>query len=129
MSKKAKVRLLKSNETMAVAKLLRGSPRKLNLVAASIRGKKAARALTELEFSPRKAAKHVHKVLQAAVANAENNHSLDVDQLVVSEASVGKALVMRRIHTRGRGRTAPVQKPFSRLRIVVREQPRAEEKA
>jgi len=129
MSKKAKPRALKHNEALAVARLLRGSARKLNLVAATIRGKKAARALTELEFSPRKAAKDVRKVLQAAVANAENNHSLDVDQLVVAEATVGKALVLKRIHTRARGRAASIKKPFSRLRIVVREEPRAEEKA
>ena len=128
MSKQAKPRALKGSEALAVGRLLRGSARKLNLVAATIRGKKASRALTELEFNRRKAAKDVRKVLQAAVANAENNHSLDVDQLVVAEASVGKALVMKRIQTRARGRAAGIKKPFSRLRIVVREQPR-EEKA
>jgi large subunit ribosomal protein L22 len=126
MSKKAKPRALKQNEALAVGRLLRGSSRKLNLVAATIRGKKAARALTELEFNRRKAAKDVRKVLQAAIANAENNHSLDVDQLEVAEASVGKALVMRRVHTRARGRSAGIKKPFSRLRIVVREAPRKE---
>lgn len=128
MSKPANPRALKDNEALAEATLLRGSPQKLNLVAKTIRGKKVERALTELEFSPRKAARDVRKVLQSAIANAENNHSLDVDQLVVAEATVGKALVMKRIHTRARGRTVRINKPYSKLRIVVREE-KVEEKA
>ena len=110
-----------ANEARAVAKFLRTGDRRLNLVAQMIRGKAASRALTDLEFSNRRIAKDVRKVLQAAIANAENNHGLDVDRLVVSEASVGKALKMRRFHARGRGRSAPVEKLFSRLTIVVRE--------
>jgi large subunit ribosomal protein L22 len=101
--------------------MLRGSPQKLNLVAASIRGMKVEKALTALEFSPKKAAGEVRKVLQSAIANAENNHSLDVDALIVAEATVGKALVMKRFRARARGRSSKILKPFSRLRIVVRE--------
>ncbi len=121
MGKQKTPRALKDNEAMAVARLLRGSPQKLNLVAASIRGMKAEKALASLDFNRRKAALDVRKVLQSAIANAENNHSLDVDQLVVAEASVGKALVMKRIKPRARGRANRILKPFSRLRIVVRE--------
>ncbi len=121
MGKQKSPRALKDNEAMAVARLLRGSPQKLNLVAASIRGMKAEKALASLDFNRKKAARDVKKVLQSAIANAENNHSLDVDQLVVAEASVGKALTMKRIKPRARGRAFRVMKPFSRLRIVVRE--------
>ncbi len=121
MGQKSKPRRLRDNEAMAVARMLRGSPQKLNLVAAGIRGMKVEKALTALEFSPKKAAVDVRKVLQAAIANAENNHSLDVDALFVAEATVGKALVMKRFRARARGRSAQILKPFSRLRIIVRE--------
>ena len=106
---------------LAKAKALRTSARKLNLVAASIRGKTAAAALTQLTFEKRRVADEVKKVLQAAVANAENNHSLDVDKLYVAEAWVGRAFVMKRFHTRGRGKSAGIEKPFSNLTIVVKE--------
>ena len=121
MGQKSKPRRLRDNEAMAVARMLRGSPQKLNLVAAGIRGMKVEKALTALEFSPKKAAVDVRKVLQSAIANAENNHSLDVDSLIVAEATVGKALVMKRFRPRARGRSAQILKPFSRLRIIVRE--------
>lgn len=121
MSKAKQERRLKDNEAMAVAKLLRGSAQKLNLVAETIRGMKVEAALASLDFNRKKAARDVKKVLQSAVANAENNHSLDVDQLVIAEASVGKSLVMKRISIRARGRANRILKPFSRLRIVVRE--------
>lgn len=121
MGKQKSPRPLKDNEAMAVATLLKGSPQKLNLVAESIRGMKAEKALAALDFSHKKAAIDVKKVLQSAIANAENNHSLDVDALVITEASVGKALVMKRIKPRARGRANRILKPFSRLRIVVRE--------
>ncbi len=121
MSKAKQERRLKDNEAMAVAKLLRGSAQKLNLVAETIRGMKVEAALASLDFNRKKAARDVKKVLQSAVANAENNHSLDVDQLVIAEASVGKSLVMKRISIRARGRANRIMKPFSRLRIVVRE--------
>lgn len=121
MGKPARKRTLADNEAMAVATLLKGSPQKLNDVVREIRGMKVERALTFLDFSKRKAARDVKKVLQSAVANAENNHSLDVDSLVVSEASVGKSIVMKRFRARARGRGARILKPFSRLRIVVRE--------
>ncbi len=106
---------------MAVATLVRGSPQKLNLVAATIRGKKVAKALVDLEFSKRRVAGIVKKLLHSAIANAENNHNLDVDQLVVAEASVGKAIVMKRFRARARGRVGRIKKPFAKLRIVVRE--------
>ncbi len=109
------------NEARAYAKYIRISPRKLNLVAQMIRGKQAGKALTDLDFCPRRVAQDVKKVLQSAVSNAENNHGLDVDRLYVSEATVGKAVKMRRFHARGRGRSAPVEKFFSRLTVVVRE--------
>ncbi len=105
--------------------MIRTSPRKLNLVAQSIRGQKAGAALNALTFSPKRIAKVVKKVLQSAVANAENNHDLDVDDLIVSEASVGKNLVMKRFMARARGRGAGIQKPFAQITIVVEE--RAEE--
>ncbi|MCH7806800.1 MAG: 50S ribosomal protein L22 [Proteobacteria bacterium] len=121
MGKLKQPRRLKDNEAIAVAAMLRGSPQKLNLVAETIRGMKVEKALASLQFNRRKAAADVRKVLQSAIANAENNHSLDVDQLIVAEASVGKALTMKRIRARARGRAARIIKPFSRLRIVVRE--------
>ena len=121
MSKKAAPRRLAETEASAYARALKVSARKLNLVAQSIRGKDAARALNELSFSPRRIARDVKKVLQAAIANAENNHQLDVDRLYVKEATVGRAFVMKRFHTRGRGRSARIEKHFAHLNIVVRE--------
>jgi large subunit ribosomal protein L22 len=108
-----------------MAKVMRTSPRKLNLVAQMIRGMKAEQALNQLKFSRRQIAQDVRKVLLSAIANAENNHDLDVDRLVVAEASVGKSLVMKRIRPRARGRAGRIHKPFSRLRIVVEEQEEA----
>ena len=121
MGQQANKRREATNEAMAMAKYLRISPRKLNLVAQMIRGRDADKALVDLEFSTRRIAKDVKKVLQAAVSNAENNHGLDVDRLYVAEATVGKALKMRRFRARARGRAAPVEKLFSRMTIVVRE--------
>ena len=121
MSKKAHPRALPDNEAKAVARMLRVSPQKLNLVAQLIRGKKAERALAELEFSRKRIAVEVRKALQSAIANAENNHSLDVDDLIVAEAYVGKALVLKRFSPRARGRAGRIEKPFSNLTIVVRE--------
>jgi large subunit ribosomal protein L22 len=121
MSKPKFERRLKDNEAQAVARSLRVSPQKLNLVAQLIRGKKVDKALAELTFSHKRIAKDVKKTLQSAIANAENNHSLDVDQLVVAEAYVGKNLVMKRFHTRARGRMGKILKPFSQLTVVVRE--------
>lgn len=121
MGKEANKRRVADNEAVATATMLRGSGQKLNLVATTIRGMKVEQALTALSFNPRRIAGEVKKVLQSAIANAENNHSLDVDSLVVSEASVGKAIVMKRFRPRARGRTGKILKPFSRLRIVVRE--------
>jgi large subunit ribosomal protein L22 len=121
MGKKAQARRLKENEARAVVRTIRVSPRKLNLVAELIRGKDAAKALAELTFSKRRIAGAVKKVLQAAIANAENNHQLDVDRLFVAEAHVGKSIVMKRFHARGRGKSAGIVKPFSHLTVVVRE--------
>lgn len=121
MGQEANKRREATNEAKAMAKYLRISPRKLNLVAQMIRGRDAGKALTDLEFSTRRISKDVRKVLAAAVANAENNHGLDVDRLYVAEATVGKALKMRRFRARARGRAAPVEKLFSRMTIVVRE--------
>jgi large subunit ribosomal protein L22 len=121
MGKEARARVLKDHQAQAVGRSIRTSPRKLNLVAQSIRGKKAEAALYELTFSPKRIAKIVKKVLQSAIANAENNHDLDVDDLVVTEASVGKNIVMKRYHARARGRGAGIQKPFSQITIVVEE--------
>jgi large subunit ribosomal protein L22 len=131
MSKKAAPRRLAETEASAYARALKVSARKLNLVAQTIRGKDANNALNELTFSPRRIARDVKKVLQAAIANAENNHQLDVDKLYVKEASVGRAFAMRRFHARGRGRAAGVDKYFSNLTVVVREreETREEEKA
>ncbi len=121
MGKPKAERRLPENEVQAVARNLRVSPQKLNLVAAMIRGKKVQTALTELEFSRKRIAVDVRKCLMSAVANAENNHGLDVDDLVVSEAFVGKNLVMKRFHARGRGRSGGIMKPFSQLTVIVRE--------
>ena len=121
MGKQAAPRRLEETEAQACLRGLRTSPRKLNLVAKAIRGKTAASALAELTFSRRRIAQDVKKVLQAAIANAENNHQLDVDRLFVKEATVGRAFVLKRFHTRGRGRSARVEKMFAHLTVVVRE--------
>ena len=121
MSKKAHERSLAENEAQAVARMLRVSPQKLNLVAGLIRGKKVAMALADLEFSRKRIAKDVRKCLQSAIANAENNHELDIDDLIVAEAHVGNGIVMKRFSPRGRGRSGRVYKPFSHLTIVVRQ--------
>jgi large subunit ribosomal protein L22 len=121
MAKAATPRALSDKEAQAVARNLRVSPQKLNLVAGMIRGKKVATALADLEFSRKRIALDVRKCLQSAIANAENNHSLDVDDLVVAHAHVGKGLVMKRFHARARGRGARILKPFSHITIVVRE--------
>ena len=121
MGKKARERDLPENEAKAVARMLRVSPQKLNLVAQLIRGKKVAAALADLEFSRKRIARDVRKCLESAIANAENNHDLDVDELVVAEAHVGKAIVIKRFHPRGRGRMGRIFKPFANLTIVVRE--------
>ena len=121
MSKPKRKRTLKPTEAMAVARNLRVSPQKLNLVAQLIRGKKVATALADLEFSRKRIARDVRKCLESAIANAENNHELDVDELVVAEAHVGKAIVIKRFHPRGRGRMGRIFKPFANLTIVVRE--------
>jgi large subunit ribosomal protein L22 len=121
MSKQARARTRKDNEAQAVARSIRISPRKLNLIAELIRGKDASAALADLTFSKRRIAGTVKKVLQAAIANAENNHQLDVDRLFVAEAHVGKSFQMRRFHARGRGRSAGIVKPFSHLTVIVRE--------
>ncbi len=126
MGKRKRERVLSDNEAKAVQRMIRVSPQKLNLVAAMIRGKKVAAALADLEFSRRRISGQVRKTLQSAIANAENNHDLDVDSLIVAEAHVGKALVMKRFKPRARGRASRILKPFSNLTIVVRE---AEENA
>jgi large subunit ribosomal protein L22 len=125
MGKAANPRKVGDKEALAVGTMIRGSARKLNLVAEMIRGKKVEQALNILKFSPKAMAEDVSKVLASAVANAENNHNLDVDALIVSEASVGKSISMKRFATRARGRSSRVVKPFSRLRVVVREQEEA----
>ena len=121
MSKKSHPRALAENEAKAVAKMLRVSPQKLNLLAQLIRGKKVATAKADLEFSRKRIAKDVLKCLESAIANAENNHQLDVDDLVVAQAHVGKGLVLKRHEPRARGRVGKIFKPFSNLTIVVRE--------
>jgi large subunit ribosomal protein L22 len=121
MGKPKRERVLKDNEARAVLNMVRTSPRKLNLVAQLIRGKKVAVALADLEFSQKRIAGAVRKTLQSAIANAENNHQLDVDNLVVAEAHVGKALVLKRFNPRARGRVGRILKPFSNLTVVVRE--------
>jgi large subunit ribosomal protein L22 len=122
MGKQAKGSALAPNEAMARAAMLKVSPQKLNLVANQIAGMKVSEAIVQLTFSQKRIAKDVKKVLQSAIANAENNYGLDVDSLIVSEASVGKAMVLKRFHPRGRGKGSRIFKPFSKLRIVVREQ-------
>jgi large subunit ribosomal protein L22 len=121
MGKAKRERRLAENEAQAVVRNLRVSPQKLNLVAQLIRGKKVDVALADLEFSRKRIAKDVRKCVMSAVANAENNHSLDVNDLVVAQAHVGKNLVMRRFHARGRGKMSPIEKPFSQLTVVVKE--------
>ena len=121
MGKVSRARVLKDNQAMAVARNIRVSPRKLNLVAQQIRGQKVDRALNVLTFSQKRIAGVVKKALQSAIANAENNHDLDVDDLVVAEASVGKNLVMKRFHARARGNAGGIEKFFSQLTIIVEE--------
>ena len=125
MSKPASPRKVGDKEALSVGTQIRGSAQKLNLVAGLIRGRTAAEAMNILAFSKKAMAVDARKVLASAIANAENNHNLDVDALVVSEASVGKGIVMKRFATRGRGKSTRILKPFSRLRIVVREQEEA----
>jgi large subunit ribosomal protein L22 len=130
MGKSARERGLPDNEAKAVTRMIRVSPQKLNLVAQLIRGKKVASALADLEFSRKRIAKDVRKCLESAIANAENNHDLDVDDLIVAEAHVGKALVIKRFTPRGRGRVGGIFKPFANLTIVVRQvEAQAEAKA
>lgn len=121
MGKQATPRALADNEAKAVIKRLRTSPRKLNLVAQMIRGMDVSRALTQLKFSKVRISVAVEKGLRSAIANAENNHNLNVDSLFVKEAFVGKNLVMKRMHTRGRGRSAGIEKPFANLTIILKE--------
>jgi len=121
MGKKSARRRLADNEAMAVARRLRTGSRKLNLVAQMIRGLPVAKALAQLTFSPRRISGEVKRVLESAIANAENNHNLDVDRLVVAEAFVGKSLVMKRFRPRARGRMGRIEKPFSRITVVVRQ--------
>lgn len=125
MGKPKMERQLADDEARAVTRLIRISPQKLNLVAKAIRGKNADAALAELTFSTRRVAGDVKKTLESAIANAENNHQLDVDRLYVKEASVGKALVMKRFRPRARGRVGRIQKPFSNLTVVVKEREEA----
>jgi large subunit ribosomal protein L22 len=125
MSKAKAPRKVGEKEALSVGTQIRGSAQKLNLVAGLIRGKKAGEAMSILQFSPKAMAVEVRKVLASAIANAENNHNLDVDALVIKEASVGKSISMKRFATRARGRSTRIVKPFSRLRIVVREQEEA----
>jgi large subunit ribosomal protein L22 len=121
MGKAAAERRLPENEAQAVARMLRVSPQKLNLVAGMIRGKKVSSALADLTFTRKAIAREVKKTLESAIANAENNHDLDVDDLIVAEAYVGKALVMKRWEPRARGRVGRIKKPFSNLTIIVRQ--------
>ena len=129
MGKQSRARILGDHQAMAIARNIRVSPRKLNLVAQQIRGKRVDRALNELTFSPKRIARDVKKILQSAIANAENNHDLDVDDLVVREASVGKNLVMKRFHARARGNSGGVEKFFSQITIIVEEAPEKAEEA
>jgi large subunit ribosomal protein L22 len=121
MGKPARERTLADNEARAVTKLLRVSPQKLNLLAQLIRGKKVDAALADLTFSRKRSARDVKKTLESAIANAENNHDLDVDALIVSEAYVGKGLVMKRLKASARGRASRIEKPFARITVVVRQ--------
>ena len=125
MSKPKSPRKVGDKEALATGTMIRGSTQKLNLVAQLIRGRKVEDALNILKFSPKAMSEDVYKVLASAIANAENNHNLDVDALIVSEASVGKSITMKRFATRARGRSTRIEKPFSRLRVVVREQEEA----
>ena len=125
MGKKSAPRRFSDNEAMAFSKAIRISPQKLNLVAGLILGKDAAKALSDLTFSPKRVAGDVKKVLESAIANAENNHQLDVDRLYVSEATVGRAFALKRFRPRARGRTGSITKPFSNLTVVVREREEA----
>ena len=129
MGKPANPRRAGETQSAAVGRLPRISPRKLNLVAGSIRGKTASAALAELTFSKRRIARDVKKVLQSAIANAENNHQLDVDKLQVVAATVGKAIIMKRFMPAGRGRSGVLRKPFSNITVVVQERADTEEKA
>ena len=122
MGKRSTQRRLAENEAMAVARRLRTGSRKLNLVGQLIRGLPVEKALTQLSFSPRRISREVKRVLESAIANAENNHNLDVDRLVVAEAYIGKSLVLKRFRPRARGRMGRISKPFSRITVVVREQ-------
>ena len=126
MGKPKNARREADNEAKAIARTIRVSPQKLNLVAASIRGKPVETALNDLAFSRKRIAETVRKTLESAIANAENNHDLDVDALVVAEAHVGKSIQMKRFHARGRGRSSRIVKPFSHLTIIVREQEEAD---
>ncbi len=121
MGKAQRERTLKENEARAVTRLLRVSPQKLNLLAGLIRGKKVDRALADLAFSRKRIAKDVKKTLESAIANAENNHDLDVDALVVAEAYVGKNLVLKRMRARARGRAGRIEKPFAQITVIVRQ--------
>ena len=127
MGKESRARVLADHQAMAIGRNIRVSPRKLNLVAQQIRGKKVDNALNVLTFSQKRIAGVVKKTLQSAIANAENNHDLDVDDLVVKEASVGKNLVMKRFHARARGNAGGIEKFFSQITIVVEEKKREEE--
>jgi large subunit ribosomal protein L22 len=121
MGKAARERTLAENEARAVTKLLRVSPQKLNLLAQLIRGKKVDKALADLTFSRKRIARDVKKTLESAIANAENNHDLDVDALIVSEAYVGKKLVMKRLKAGARGRASRIEKPFAQITVIVRQ--------
>lgn len=121
MGQKANKRRVADNEAMAMAKHIRTGSRKLNMIAQMIRGKDAGKALIDLEFCPRRVSQDVKKVLQSAIANAENNHGMDIDRLYVARATVGKDIKMRRFRARARGRAAPIEKPFSRITVVVKE--------
>ena len=129
MGKPRRARVLADNEAKAVARMLRVSPQKLNLVAGLIRGKKVATALADLEFSNKRISVEVKKALESAIANAENNHDLDVDDLVVAQAWVGKDMVLKRFSPRARGRSGRIEKPFANITIVVREVAAADAKA
>jgi large subunit ribosomal protein L22 len=128
MGKPAHPRPLSDSQARAIGRNIRISPRKLNLVAQAIRGKSAGAALTTLTFSEKRIARDVKKILESAIANAENNHDLDVDDLVVTEASVGKNLTMKRFHPRARGRSGKIVKPFAQITIVVGEKSKIEKK-
>lgn len=129
MSQSANVRRERDTEAKCVVRMLRVSPQKLNLLAQLIRGKKVAKALADLEFSRKRSAVEVKKGLESAISNAENNHSLDVDDLIVAEAHVGRAMVLKRFSARGRGKSTRIEKPFAHITIIVREQPAAAAKA